>query len=352
MKIAINGFGRIGRLFFRQAFGHPDIDIVAINDLGSVQNLAYLLQYDTVYRKFPSEIRGLTRTETRPSDNGQGSTLNYLSVNEKKIPFFSQKDPTKLPWKDLDVDLVVEATGVFSEFGKANVHLEAGAKRVLITAPAKDEDGELGRTVLMGVNEEALKSCKISSNGSCTTNATSPVMKILSKDPGIVKASLTTVHSYTATQSLVDGPVRHGSVRKGRAAAENIIPATTGAAISTGRAVEEIRGIFDGMAIRVPSVTGSVSDITFVSSRKTSVEEINTILEEAAGTDQWKGIIKVSHDPIVSSDVVGEPYGAIIDAKFTKVIDGDLVKVLSWYDNEWGYTSTLLKHALKIGKLL
>ena len=328
-KVAINGFGRIGRLFFKQIFGEQGVEIVAINDLGSLENLAYLLTYDTVYKKYAKQV------ETKEGK---------LIVDGKEIAFLQIKDPTTLPWKAMGVDIVVEATGIFAEFQKAKVHLEAGAKRVVITAPAKDEDGPEGKTVLMGVNEDEAKGVVLTSNGSCTTNATSPVIQIMSESVGVVKAVLATTHSYTATQSIVDGPVKGHDFRRGRAAAQNIVPSTTGAAIAVTRAVKELQGKFDGIALRVPSVAGSIADITFVAKRKTTVEEINDVFRKAATSPRWKGIMNVVEDQVVSSDILGEPYGAIVDLNFTKVVDGDLVKVLSWYDNEAGYVSTLVRH--------
>jgi glyceraldehyde 3-phosphate dehydrogenase len=233
------------------------------------------------------------------------------------------------------------------------VHLSSGAKRVVITAPAKDDDGANGKTILMGVNENELATCALTSNGSCTTNSASPVIAVLSENPGIVKAMLSTVHAYTATQSLVDSPVRGGKdYRHGRAAAHNISPSTTGAAIAVTRALPDLRGKFDGMAFRVPNITGSISDITFIAKRKTNVDEVNRILSDAAALPRWQGILKVTRDQIVSSDIVGELYGAIVDLNFTKVVDGDLVKILSWYDNEAGYVSTLIKHVEKIASLI
>lgn len=340
MRVAINGFGRIGRLFFRQAFGAPELEIVAINDLGDAENLAYLLKYDTVYGRYGREVK---------ADAAAGT----LTVGGAPIRFLQVKDPTQLPWRDLNIDIVVESTGVFESFAANKVHLAAGAKRVVITAPAKDEDGPDGQTVLVGVNEENMKICSITSNGSCTTNSASPVIQVLLENPGIVKAVLSTAHSYTATQGIVDGPIRHGKdYRRGRAAAENIVPSTTGAAIAVARAITDLRGKFDGLALRVPAVIGSISDITFVAKRKTSVEEINKILTDAAASPRWQGILKVTNDQLVSRDIVGEPYGAIVDLNFTKVVDGDLVKVLSWYDNEAGYVSTLVKHVTALAALL
>lgn len=335
-KIAINGFGRIGRLFFRQAFDSPQMEIAAINDLGSPENLAYLLKYDSVYRQFPAEVR------VKTSD-----VKNYLVVNGKEILILQEKDPLKLPWKDLEIDIVVESTGVFESFEKAEVHLDAGAKRVVLTAPAKDSDGALGKTILVGVNENEFEDCKITSNASCTTNAASPVIAIMAENPGIQKAVLTTVHAYTNTQTIVDSPVKDADFRRGRAGAQNIVPSTTGAAIAVTRAIKEIEGKFDGVALRAPVACGSIADITFLAKRKTSVEEINEILKKAAQSPRWQGILKASDEPLVSSDIIAEPYGAIVDLKFTKVIDGDLVKIFSWYDNEWGYAATLMKHVLK-----
>lgn len=333
-KIAINGFGRIGRLLFREAFGKEGINIVAVNDLGDIENLAYLLKYDTVYGRYAKEVK----TE------GQN-----LIVDGKAIQVLQIKEPKDLPWGTLGIDVAVEATGFFESYEKAQAHLTAGAKRAVLTAPAKDADGELGHTVLMGVNEDAAKTCKITSNGSCTTNSASPIIQILSENPGVEKAILSTVHGYTATQNLVDGPVRGGKdFRRGRAAAENISPSTTGAALAVGRAIPSLEGKFDGVAFRVPTITGSLADITLVMKRDTTVEEVNEILRNAAKEERWKGIFTVTEDQLVSSDIVGEPYGAIADLGFTKVIGGNLVKVISWYDNEAGYVATLLRHILMV----
>ena len=336
-NIAINGFGRIGRLFLKGALKEPSFNIVAINDLGDVGDLAYLLKYDTVYGRFPGEVR---------VEQGK------LIVDGKEITFLQEKDPTKLPWKDLNIDVVVESTGVFESFEKANVHIASGAKRVVITAPAKDEDGPLGRTMLLGVNEDSAKTCSITSNGSCTTNAASPVIQIMAENPGIVKAILNTTHAYTATQSIVDGPAKGSDYRRGRAAAQNIVPSTTGAAIAVTRAFSELKGKFDGISLRVPVPAGSVADITFIAKRKTSVEEINDIFRNAAKDPKWNNILKVTDEQIVSSDILGEPFGSIVDLGFTKVVDGDLVKILAWYDNEAGYVATLVEHTKKIATLV
>ncbi|MEK7451468.1 MAG: type I glyceraldehyde-3-phosphate dehydrogenase [Patescibacteria group bacterium] len=336
VKIAINGFGRIGRLFLRQAIGKEELEIAAINDLGDIDNLAYLFKYDSAYRAFFGEV--LVK---------KISGKNYLTIDGREILAIQEKDPAKLPWKELEIDIVVESTGVFESFEKAKAHLDAGAKRVVMTAPAKDSDGELGQTVLVAINENKLKTCKISSNASCTTNAVSPVIAVLAENPGIEKAILNTVHAYTNTQTMVDSPVKGSDFRRGRAGAQNIIPSTTGAAIAVTRVIKELEGKFDGIALRVPVITGSIADVTFVSKRKTSVEEINEILKQAASSPKWRGILKTTEEQVVSSDIVGEPYGAVVDLKFTKVIGGDLVKVLSWYDNEWGYAAMLVRHILK-----
>jgi glyceraldehyde 3-phosphate dehydrogenase len=344
-RVAINGFGRIGRLFFRQAFGQKGLDIIAINDLGDIENLAYLLKYDSVYRTYGKEVK-LSRD---PSGVG-----GELEVDGKKIKVIQEKELAKLPWRDLKIDVVVESTGAFESFEKAAPHVKAaGAKRVVISAPAKDEEGkEGGKTVLMGINEDALKTCQISSNGSCTTNATHPVVAVLSENPGIQKAFLATVHGYTATQNLVDGPTKGKDYRRGRAAAVNISPSFTGAAISVTRPLPELAGKFDGLAYRVPVATGSLADITFLAKRKTSAEEINQILTDAASSKRWKGILAVTNDQIVSSDIIEMPQAALIDLQYTKVIDGDFVKVLSWYDNEWGYVTTLVNHVRKAAEAL
>ncbi|MBI5421374.1 MAG: type I glyceraldehyde-3-phosphate dehydrogenase [Parcubacteria group bacterium] len=336
INVAINGFGRIGRLLFRQL--HGKANVIAINDLGDVENLAYLLKFDTVYGRYDKNVEVVD---------------GNLVVDGVVIKVLQIKDPMQLPWKDMGIDVAVESTGVFESFEKAKVHLDAGAKRVVITAPAKDEEGTAGgKTILMGVNDTNMSSCTITSNGSCTTNATSPVIAVLSEAIGIEKAVLSTVHAYTATQNLVDGPTKGKDFRRGRAAGQNIAPSTTGAAIAVARAIPELNNKFDGIALRIPVVAGSLADITFLAKRKTTVEEVNVILTKAASEPRWQNILKVSNDQLVSSDIVGESYGAIVDLQFTKVIDGDLVKILSWYDNEWGYASTLVQHVLKAGEIL
>jgi glyceraldehyde 3-phosphate dehydrogenase len=334
-KIAINGFGRIGRAFFRAAKDSSELEIVAINDIGDIENIAYLLKYDTVYGTSKEDISFSTQEDK-----------NILKVGDREILFLGEREPAKLPWSDLDVDVVVESTGIFSSYEKANAHRDAGAKRVVISAPAKGEvpEGIDGATVLMGVNEERLSTCDISSNASCTTNASSPIMQIIEETLNIEKALLDTIHGYTATQSLVDSPSKK-DVRRGRAAAQNIIPSSTGAAKAVTKAVKGIP-FFDGIAVRVPVITGSYADLTFVTKKDTTTEEVNEILRKAAKEEKWKGIFTVTEEPLVSSDIIGDKHAAIADLSFTRVAGGNLVKVLSWYDNEAGYANSLVRHVI------
>lgn len=338
VRIAINGFGRIGRAFFKATFDRktePEFEFVAINDLGDLEQLAYLLRYDSVYGKWDKKV------ETEAED---------LIIDGKKIKFIQEEGPAKLPWKDLNIDIALESTGVFESFEKAKIHLEAGAKRVVISAPAKDEESDWGKTVLPGVNNEDFTRCKVSSNGSCTTQSASPVMQILKETVGVKKAYLVSSHAYTATQNLVDGSAKSKDFRRARAAAVNIIPTFTGAAIAVSRAVKNLN--FNGVAFRVPVISGSVSAITFLASRPTTIEEINVIFKNAAKESRWEGILKVTEDSIVSTDIIGEPYGAIVDLNMTSVVDEDLGTVFSWYDNEAGYTETLLRHVLEVAKVI
>src|SRR3989344_3391327 len=352
VKIAINGFGRIGRAFFKLAITKPELDVVAINDLGDLNAMVYLLKYDSVYGRYDKEVS----VDPPAGEAGDG----MLKVDGKTYKFFQEKNPLKRPWGQLGIDIVVEATGAFESYEKASVHQQAGAKRVVLTAPAKDEDGSMnspednpdGRTVLMGVNDEVLKTCSMSSNGSCTTNSASPVMQILVEKLGIKKAFLNTVHGYTPTQALVDGGAKDHDMRRMRAAAVNIVPSTTGAVIAVARAIDSLKGKFDGIAMRVPVVTGSLSAITFVSERPTTAEEINSILKEAENDPRWQGIYKTISDQIVSTDIIGDSYAAIADLSLTKVVDGDLCAVYSWYDNEFGYTNYLVDHVLKVAAVL
>ncbi len=338
-RIAINGFGRIGRAFMRVAHERPELDIVAINDLGDVKNLAYLLKYDSVY--------GQARFPVSSEDGA-------LVVDGRKIAFVSEPDATKLPWKDLNIDVVVESTGFFTSYEKAQVHLQAGAKRVVITAPVKDEppQGVAGATVLVGINDERFETSVITSNASCTTNASSPLMQILHETIGVDKAILSTTHGYTASQNLVDGPVKHAKgkedFRDGRAGAHNIVPSSTGAAIAVTKAIPDLVGKFDGISLRVPVIAGSIADVTFIARRNTTVEEVNNILTKAATEDRWKPVFAVTNEPLVSSDILGSAQASIADLSLTRVVGGNLVKVMAWYDNEMGYTHALVEHVARL----
>lgn len=345
IRLAINGFGRIGRIFFRQAVDNKELEIVAINDLGSLENLAYLLKYDSVYGQWDREVGA------KAGRLVIGSPASHKASQDGKheVLVFSEKEPARLPWKDLDIDIVIESTGVFESKEKAQAHLDAGAKRVVISAPAKDE---VTPTATPNINQESLKMEKITSNASCTTNAVNPLIAVLMLNPGIKKAVMTTVHGYTATQGLVDGPDKKDDFRRGRAAAQNIVPSTTGAAQATAKSIPALRGLFDGLAVRVPVFSGSLIDFTFLAKRATSVEEINNIFREAAKQKEWQGILTVTNEPLVSSDILGNSHGSIVDLGLTKVVDGDLVKVFSWYDNEWGYCSMLIKHVLSLTPFL
>jgi len=336
IRVAINGFGRIGRAFARLSNGRDDIEIVAVNDLGSLENLAYLLKYDTVYGRAPFSVDVKLPQE--------------LLIDEKEIKFFSEKDPADLPWKKLDIDVVVESTGFFTDYKKAQAHIKAGARRVVITAPVKNSDESVGATVLMGLNEDRLQTCQISSNASCTTNAASPVIAILDEAIGIEKAVLSTTHAYTASQSIVDGPSKK-DMREGRSAAQNIVPTSTGAATAVTQAYEPLAGKFDGISLRVPVVAGSIADITFISKRSTTREEINTILRGAAAAPRWAGIFTTTDEELVSSDIVGMLCASVADLSMTRVVDGNLVKVLAWYDNEMGYTESLVRHVIAAGNV-
>lgn len=337
-RVAINGFGRIGRTFFRMTHNHPDFEIVAINDLGDINNLAYLLEYDTTYGQSPFSVSVID---------------GALSVDGRTIRCTSERDLTQLPWKQERIDIVVEATGVFTSYEKANAHIDAGARRVVITAPLKNEGTESARakTVLMGVNENDLAECTVSSNASCTTNATSPLVAILNETVGIEKAILNTVHAYTASQALVDGPSKK-DFREGRSATQNIVPSSTGAAIATTLVHTSLKDKFDGISIRVPVQVGSLVDITFIAKRDTTVEEVNEVLTKASQRAPWQGMFSVTTAPIVSSDIIGAHVASIADLTFTRVVGGNLVKVLAWYDNETGYTSTLINHVARICSIL
>jgi glyceraldehyde 3-phosphate dehydrogenase len=340
IRVAVNGFGRIGRAFVKVAREREEIEVVAVNDLGNINNFAYLLKYDSTYGVSTFDVM---------ADEKKG----VLIVDGHEIKYISEKDPTKLPWKDLDIDVVVESTGLYTSAEKSKAHIDAGAKRVVVSAPIKDADDATikGQTILMAMNEDKLKEGQISSNASCTTNAGSPLIAILDEAVGIEKAVLNTVHAYTASQSLVDGPSKK-DMREGRAAAMNIVPSSTGAAIAVTQVATHLKGLFDGISIRVPVVSGSIVDVTFIAKRNTSAEEINDILKKAAGSDRWKNVFTVTEEELVSRDILGNPHASIADLAFTRVVGGNLVKVLAWYDNEMGYVHTLVDHVMKAGRLI
>lgn len=343
IRVAINGFGRIGRAFLRCVENNPDIEVVAINDLSDVENLAYLLKYDSAYGHAPFAV-GTRKDDWR----------TLLTVEGRDVSVYKEKNPEALPWRDLNIDIVVEATGAFNDYMKAKMHLTAGAKRVVITAPAKGEPSEAGiqgATVLMGVNDDQLVDCDISSNGSCTTNAVSPIIEILNETIGVEKAMLNTIHAYTATQAIVDSPDSK-DWRRGRAGAHNIIPSTTGAATALTKVLTDLNGKFDGIAMRVPVISGSVADVTFIAKRPTSVEEVNGVLRLAAEDERWKPVFSASNEELVSSDILGSQYASVADLTMTRVVDGTLVKVCAWYDNEMGYTHSLVHHVLTSGRHL
>ena len=330
IKIAINGFGRIGRLALRAALikHKQEIEVVAINTSGNMDTAgwAQLFEYDSTYRKYNGEVKV-------DGDN--------LLIDGVKIPVLAETDPKKLPWGKLGVDLVLECTGEFRRPEQAEEHLQAGAKKVLVSAPPKG--GKLP-IYIMGVNADKKGEEKVFSNASCTTNCVAPVAQVISKEFGITKAAMTTIHAYTSDQRLLDNS--HKDLRRARSAAVNIIPTSTGAADAVNVVLPELTGIFDGMAIRVPVATGSLTDFTFLVKRKVTAEEVNASLVKASKTD-LKNILGVTNKPIVSSDVIGCEYSSLVDLQMTKVIDGDLVKILSWYDNEWGYVLRMLELALK-----
>ncbi len=332
IKVAINGFGRIGRAFFRTTIGYKDINIVAINDLTDAKILAHLLKYDSVH--------GVLRDHEITAEG------DYIIFDGKKIKVYAIREPDKLPWKDLDVDIALESTGLFRFRDKAEGHLKAGAKKVIISAPARGGDVP---TVVLGVNDKGFnfKSNDIISNASCTTNCVSPIAKILHDNFKIIHGFMTTVHSYTNDQRLLDLP--HKDLRRARAAAENIIPTTTGAAIAVGLVVPELKGKLDGISIRVPTSNVSLVDLVVEVEKSTSIEEVNAAVKSAAKTEM-KGIVQYIEEPIVSKDLNGNPYSSIFDSLETMVMDGTLVKILTWYDNEWGYSSRLRDLILRMAK--
>ncbi len=331
ITIAINGFGRIGRAALKIALSHKDANVVAINDLGDIENLAYLLRFDSVYGRYGVDVRV------------EG---NSLIVGGKKIAVLQEKDPANLPWKEMAVDVVIESTGFFTEEEGARKHITAGAKHVVVSAPTKSEGIA---TVVMGVNDDQLAGKELVSNASCTTNCAAPVMAVLQNVFGVEKALLTTAHAYTATQSLVDGPAK-GDLRRGRAAAINMVPSSTGAAIAATLTIPELKGKFDGISLRIPVPVVSMSDITCLLSRDVTVEEVNAAFSEAVDNPMYQGVLAVTDSEAVSSDFIGDPHSAIVDLPLTRVVGGNLVKVMAWYDNEWGYSNRLIEQVLAVGK--
>lgn len=327
IRVAINGLGRIGRATLKILLDDPDFELVAINDLASAENLAYLLKFDTVYGRYDKPV------ERRDA---------ALSIGGKDYEFLNEREPAQLPWEALGVDLVFECTGVFRERKDLERHLESGAEYVILSAPAK---GGGVPTVVHGVNVPA-EDARLISCASCTTNCITPVVEVMGRRVGIRKAIMTTVHAYTASQAIVDGPAR--KMRRGRAGAVNLVPTSTGAATATGEALPEYRGRFDGVAIRAPIPVGSIADITFVTERTTDVGDVNAIFREEAESSRYRGILGVTDEPIVSADIIGDSRASVIDLESTQVVDGDLVKVMSWYDNEWGYAAQMVREAKRM----
>jgi glyceraldehyde-3-phosphate dehydrogenase, type I len=323
-KIAINGFGRIGRNAFKLAFERDDIEVVAINDLTDTKTLAHLLKHDSTYGTYHHDV---------------SYDDNSIFVAGKQIRVLAEKDPALLPWEEFGVDVVIEATGLFVQPEKARAHIDAGAKKVVISAPAK---GEGAKFIVLGVNEHELtREDDIISNASCTTNCIAPVMAILEREFGIEKSLMTTVHSYTASQRILDAPAK--DLREARSAAENIVPTTTGAAIATAKVIPSLVGKFDGLSVRVPTAVVSLSDITAVLKRNTTKEEINEVFKRAAADPFYQGILTVTEEPLVSTDFRGNSHSSIVDLELTNVVGGNLVKIVAWYDNEWGYSNRLVE---------
>lgn len=323
-KIAINGFGRIGRNAFKIAFDRSDLEVVAINDLADTKTLAYLLQHDSNY--------GLYKNEVKSDEKG-------IIVNGQHVEVLSEKDPSALPWDDLGVELVIESTGRFTKKEDAELHIKAGAKRVVISGPTKSDGVD---TIVLGANEDAIDGATdVISNASCTTNSLGMVMAILDAEFGVEKSMLTTVHSYTASQAIQDAPAK--DLREGRNAAENLVPTTTGAAIAVTKTLPQLEGKFDGLSVRVPTPVVSISDVTVLLKRDTTPEEINGVFKKAAAQPFYQGILGVSEEPLVSRDYIGSSYSGTVDLLLTKVVDGNLAKVMVWYDNEWGYSNRLVE---------
>jgi glyceraldehyde 3-phosphate dehydrogenase len=332
MRIAINGLGRIGRATLKILAANPELEVVAINDLSPADNLAYLLNHDTVYGRYANRVTVQ-----------DGSLL----VADRAYRVYAEPDPARLPWRDLGVDLVLECTGRFNRRKELLKHLDAGAKRVILSAPSKEADIP---TVVFGVNLYDEKDGAILSCASCTTNCIAPIIEILGRRIGVRKAVMNTVHAYTASQAIVDSP--NPKMRRGRAGAANLVPSTTGAAVATARAIPSIRGRFEGTAVRAPVPICSLSDVVMVTERATSVEEINGIFLEEARSERYAGVVGVTEDPVVSSDIIQDSRASIIDREMTQVVDGDLVKVMSWYDNEWGYASQMVRQAVSMAQIV
>ncbi len=332
IRVAINGFGRIGRNVFKASFGRlKELEFVAVNDLTDTKTLAHLLKHDTNYGAYEKEVK---------------HDEKHIFVGGKKILVTAEKDPSKLPWKDLKIDVVIESTGRFTDEKGASQHLTAGAKRVVLSAPAK---GGAIPTYVLGVNGQDYKGkSAIINNASCTTNCIAPVAAVIHSKFGIRKAMMSTIHSYTADQVLQDGP--HKDLRRARAAAANIIPTSTGAAIAVTETIPELKGLFDGLSLRVPTSVVSLSDFTFVVGRKTTVEEVNKAIKAACATKRYEGVMTWTEEELVSSDFIKNPYSSIVDINLTQVVDGDLVKVIAWYDNEWGYSCRLGEMVERVGK--
>lgn len=329
--IAINGLGRIGRAAFKIILETPELELRAVNDLNDADDLAYLLNYDTVYGRY--------REEVLPASDG-------LMVKGKIYPVFREQDPARLPWKNLEIDIVLECTGAFNRRADLERHLTAGAKTVILSAPGKDPEIA---TIVHRVNTANAPTTGVISCASCTTNCITPVVEVMGRRIGVEKAIMTTVHAYTATQAIVDRPNKKR--RRGRAAAANLIPSSTGAAIATTKALPQYEGKFDGVAVRVPLAIGSLADLVFLTSRRTTVDEVNRIFTEEANSDRYRGVLGVTEEPLVSSDIIQDPRASIVDLELTQVVDGNLVKVMSWYDNEWGYTSQMIREAVRIAGL-
>jgi glyceraldehyde 3-phosphate dehydrogenase len=335
IRVAINGFGRIGRNALKVALEYhtETIEIVGINDLSEPKILAHLLKYDSAYGAWNKEV---------------GFEEKALVIGGKKIPVCAEKEPAKLPWKDLNVDVVIECTGRFTDEAGMSQHLVAGAHKVVLSAPGKEGIA----TYLIGVNHDQYKGENLVNNASCTTNCSAPVAAIIDSKFGIAKALMTTIHSVTAEQNLVDGAPpggKSGDLRRARSAMVNMIPTTTGAAIAVTQVLPQLKGLFDGRAIRVPTIVGSLTDFTFLLKGKTTVEEVNQAIAEASETPRWKGIVAVTDEPIVSSDIIGRSESSIVDLSLTQIVEGDLLKIFAWYDNEWGYSNRLVEQVINVG---